>query len=82
MSIDLSPEAPEQPRMVRMAGTRITLASTGRPVDMQVPADITDAEAMELVAFLLRPGDGLIAQLRAQAAPAIITVPGIVLPRT
>lgn len=52
--IDKAIASSEAPEPLRMAEVPVMLNSTGRPAIIGVPEDITDAEVMELTAWMLR----------------------------
>lgn len=64
------------PPPVRMVGGAIQLGSTGRPVQVAVPADITEAEWLDLISYLASPTG-----FRAQLAQRTGAAHGLVLPR-
>lgn len=69
-------EGVEVPTPVRMVGGRIQLGTSGRPVEIAVPADMTEAEWLDLVAYLAAPG-GFRAMIAQRTGAAV----GLVLPR-
>ena len=66
------------PVPVQLLGGTITIGSTGRIVQVGIPEDITDTEAMEFAAYFLT---GFLAEIRARSRPRIVPAHGILLPR-
>lgn len=65
--------AAEEPAPLRIARIQVTIASTGRPAAVEIPADATDAELAELCGWMLTAVLGnLRAQRAAQPASRII----------
>jgi hypothetical protein len=63
-------------RTVTMISVPIHLTATGgRPVQLAVPLDVTDAEILELIGFLSVPG-GLRAVLEANRGPRLVVARG------
>ena len=56
---------------VRMLQLRVTIASTGRPAMLAIPADASDAELAELAGWLLTQVMGSLRTERKKAAPRI-----------
>lgn len=62
-AIDRAIKATVEPLPVRMMRIPVTIASTGRPAFLELPADVNDAELLEFIGWLA----GIAAvQLRAQ----------------
>lgn len=57
--------AVEEPKPVALIQQQVTIASTGRPAIIAVPADATDSELAELAGWMLT---ALMGALRAQRA--------------
>jgi hypothetical protein len=70
--IDKAIAATQTPTMPRMAEVPVMINSTGRPSIVVVPEDITDAEVMELTAWLLRSLRGHIAANLSPASGLVI----------
>jgi hypothetical protein len=72
--IDQAIAAAAEPQTVQLIEVKVQISSTGRPVIMAVPVDLTDAEIIELGAFVLV---GLRLHIARQLGPASrIIVPG------
>ena len=56
-----------EPSEVVMDQVQVNIGSTGRPVMLAVPRDLTDAELFELVAWMANP-DGLRASITPKSA--------------
>jgi len=67
--------AVEQPQPVPMRQFPVTIASTGRPALVALPADATDAEIAEVCGWILTAVMGTHRQERAQAPASRILVP-------
>lgn len=61
--IDHAIAAAEKPVQIRMMRIPVTIASTKRPAVVELPADISDAELLELIGWLAAV---VAPQLRAQ----------------
>lgn len=68
--VEAAISAVEQPS-VRMAQFQVTIASTGRPAMLAIPADASDGELAELAGWLLTQVMGSLRTERAKAAPRI-----------
>lgn len=65
--IDKAIASSEAPQGMSMAEVPVLINSTGRPAIIGVPEDITDAEVMELTAWMLRSLRG---HIQANLTPA------------
>lgn len=65
-----------QPQQVRMTAINVTLGTSGRPVQVAVPVDITLFEVVDFVQWLLStsPGQGLRGQLEKLATASPIEI--------
>lgn len=72
-AIDRAIEATvEEEQTVTMCEVPIRISSTGRPVVIHVPVDLTDAELLELTAFLV---GGMRPWIAGRIGPRIWTPP-------
>lgn len=61
--IDAALAAAEAPTQVAMVERMVTISSTGRPVVVAYPQDVTDGELLEFVGWV---GSRLLGELRAE----------------
>jgi hypothetical protein len=70
--VDAAIAASQQPGQVQLQQVGpVVIGSTGRPVVMAVPPDLTDDELLEFASWLLNPG-GLRAQLRRPTSRIVL----------
>ena len=69
--IDQAIAAAERP-VLQLVEVRVQIASSGRPVILQVPADLHDMEVIELAAFVLLHMRGSIDDMRRSSSRLIV----------
>jgi hypothetical protein len=74
--IDAAIAAAEQPEPVRMVQIPVTIASTGRPAQIVIPADATDAELAELCGWMLTQVMNSLRQQRSQPLSRLHSIHG------
>lgn len=74
--VDAAIAATEPTRTVEMMGIPGTIASTGRPFRVDVPADMTEAELIEVTGWMLTQLATALRQRREQTPLGRILIPG------
>lgn len=73
--IDAAIAAASAPPLVTMRELRVTIASTGRPAIIAIPADASDGELAELAGWMLTQVLGALRAERAKGPRPRILVP-------
>lgn len=73
-AIEAAIAAADQPT-VAMAQLQVTIASTGRPFAMTFPADMTDAELVEVTGWMLTSVVGSLRAERARRSSGRLIIP-------
>jgi hypothetical protein len=77
-AIDVAIATAEAPKPVTMKQISVTIASTGRPAAMVLPADATEAELVELAGwFLVQVIPGFRAEREKGAASRLVVPSGV-----
>ena len=58
---------PSDPAEIKLVQVQVNIGSTGRPVMLAVPGDITDHELFEVISWMANPEEGLRASIRPKS---------------